>query len=316
MSAGINIGVPQLSWTTVTPFLAALWLKQNIINRPVRHTWVKYLAKQMRLGRFERVTDAIGFRHDGMLINGQHRLMACIEAQTPFDAIVVSGLTEGAFQVTDRGINRTLADVTKMPKPLIADAGMCWRLSTNFTGGRIAEEDITETAAWWSEAYEALAKGITLPRGLSGSPVRVGFGARWALQGTAPGRHYVRSQFQAMMASDTKTMSRATAALWKRILQEKYAAHGHEARNVGAAVCFYCSDPQRSDLEPAVRDVKHAIAELREVMTKMAAAFLAAKDDGSEHPYRFAKDVRQTAIAPRKSARRQGRDRDYPQMSA
>lgn len=304
---------PQLAWTTITPDLARIWMGRNHRNRYVRHTWVKYLAKQMQEGRFERVTDAIGFSENGLLINGQHRLLACIEANRSFEAIVVSGLTERAFQVIDRGIGRTLADVLKMPTTLIADAGICWRLSKNFHGGRIAEEDIADTAAWWSNAYNELMQGISLSRGLRGAGVRVGFGARWAIQATAAGRSYVNSQFHALMASDTLRMSQAIAVLWKRVLQEKYGSHGHEGRITAAAMCFYCADPQRADVVPIIRDMRRPLEELRGIMSNMEAAWVAAETGG--HPYQFAKELRQTAIAPRRSERKAVEEADHHRMS-
>lgn len=290
---------------SVTPALAEKWLKKNLINRHVRKSWVRYLADQIDLGLFVPTTDAIGFRHDGVLVNGQHRLLAIIESGATLDMLVVTGLSDSAFMLIDRGISRTLADVLKLPTALLADAALCWRLTAGLTSTkRISEVDSRDTAAWWSPAHNAMwSGGTTGAKGFSGAPLRVGFGARWAIQTLPDNRQYVRDQYKAMLASNTETMSHATATLWKRIIQERTAGVISSNAIKIAAVAFYCADPVRANVSPAMKNLDLAVEQLRDVVKAMESAYLASPR-GAEHPYTFTKDVIQTRLAPAKSNRK------------
>ena len=90
---------PKPVWTeeTVTPELAADWLNANTHNRPLSNAHVARLSEQMKTGRWALNGDSIGFDWFGVLMVGQHRLYACVEAQTPFVTFVVRGLDPEAF---------------------------------------------------------------------------------------------------------------------------------------------------------------------------------------------------------------------------
>lgn len=96
-------------WKTVTPELAAQWLKKNTRNRPVHSPDVAYLATQMQT-EWSETGESIKFDKYGKLIDGQHRLLACIEAGVPFRTLVVEGLEPASFNKLDQGKKRTLAD--------------------------------------------------------------------------------------------------------------------------------------------------------------------------------------------------------------
>ncbi|MDP2620568.1 MAG: hypothetical protein Q8P46_10395, partial [Hyphomicrobiales bacterium] len=73
----------------ITPELAREWLeKTNRKNRPLSELkWTAY-AVDMLEGRWQYNGDAIRFGSDGVLLDGQHRLMACVEAGIPFETDV------------------------------------------------------------------------------------------------------------------------------------------------------------------------------------------------------------------------------------
>jgi len=45
------------------------------------------------------------------LLNGQHRLLACIKSAAPFQTLVVRGIRRDAFETIDTGVKRSMADV-------------------------------------------------------------------------------------------------------------------------------------------------------------------------------------------------------------
>ena len=96
---------------TITPALAAEYLKLNTHNRPCSTTRIADLAGAMKRGEWINNGDAIRFSDDGVLLDGQGRLKACISAGVSFTTLVVRGLPRDAFKTMDLGKKRNLADM-------------------------------------------------------------------------------------------------------------------------------------------------------------------------------------------------------------
>jgi len=95
----------------ITPEIASEMLVHNTGNRKLRPTVVAQYATDMREGRWHHEADSpIVFDWNGRLINGQHRLQACIKAETPFIARVNRGVDPAAYDVMDQGFRRTAGD--------------------------------------------------------------------------------------------------------------------------------------------------------------------------------------------------------------
>jgi hypothetical protein len=99
---------------TVTPERAAGWLTRNPANRSLSDGLVGSYARDMAAGRWQVNGEAICFDVSGLLINGQHRLYACVMANTPFITAVVRGLPSQARDTMDQGRPRKAADILKM----------------------------------------------------------------------------------------------------------------------------------------------------------------------------------------------------------
>jgi hypothetical protein len=95
----------------VTPKKAMEWLKRNIHNRPFSKIHVGYLVALLRDGKYKLNGEAIKFNSNGDLIDGQHRLMACVESGVSFQSLIVRGLEHEAFDTLDGGRPRSAADV-------------------------------------------------------------------------------------------------------------------------------------------------------------------------------------------------------------
>lgn len=96
---------------TITPALAAEYLKANTHNRPCSTARVADLAGAMKRGEWMDNGDAIRFSDDGVLLDGQGRLKACIAAGVSFNTLVVRDLPREAFKTMDLGKKRNLADM-------------------------------------------------------------------------------------------------------------------------------------------------------------------------------------------------------------
>ena len=96
---------------TITPARAAQWLEANTTNRPLSRAVVRSFADAMRRGEWLVTHQGIAFDDNGVLVDGQHRLAAIIEADRPVELTVFTDVAEGSFDVLDIGKRRTAADV-------------------------------------------------------------------------------------------------------------------------------------------------------------------------------------------------------------
>lgn len=95
----------------VTPKLASKWLAQNKGNRPLSQKTIEQYAAAMTAGEWKLNGDTIRFDIQGNLIDGQHRLHACVKSGKTFQCYVVTDLPVEAFDTIDQGRPRTIADV-------------------------------------------------------------------------------------------------------------------------------------------------------------------------------------------------------------
>ena len=95
----------------VTPARAAEMLDANTSNRPLSRSTVKVFAEAMRRGDWLVTHQGIAFDTNGVLVDGQHRLAAIIEADLPVEVTVFTDVEPGTFDVLDTGKRRNAADV-------------------------------------------------------------------------------------------------------------------------------------------------------------------------------------------------------------
>lgn len=102
---------PDVSIETVTPEMAAQWLECNTGNRKIRKGQVSELVLSLQNGEWQLSTDCIGFDIEGRLVNGQHRLTACIESGKPILVAVMRRIPTKSYDVLDQGAKRFLSDL-------------------------------------------------------------------------------------------------------------------------------------------------------------------------------------------------------------
>lgn len=82
----------------------------NVNNRHVRHSKVTRYARAILSDQWTLNGETVKISDSGKLLDGQHRLLAVIEAQYPASFVVVRGLPESAQETIDIGDKRTLSD--------------------------------------------------------------------------------------------------------------------------------------------------------------------------------------------------------------
>lgn len=103
---------PAFAWMTVTPDLAANWLeKTNTNNRTVVEAHVETLASDMLSGRWRgKNGEAIRFDINGRLVDGQHRLWACVQSGCNFVTLLITGVDPEDYSTIGVGRKKKLAD--------------------------------------------------------------------------------------------------------------------------------------------------------------------------------------------------------------
>lgn len=114
-SKQLSFETPARLRMTITPEQAQQWLETtNTRNRNMSETHWTQLALDMLEGRWRYNGDAIRFGADGVLLDGQHRLKACVEAKMPFETDVIFGLDPGVMSTIDHPKVRTAADIAHL----------------------------------------------------------------------------------------------------------------------------------------------------------------------------------------------------------
>lgn len=93
----------------------------NKKNRGVRKDRLKRLVKAMSMGHFRLNGESIVISKTGCLLNGQHRLLACVESGVAIETVVVLGIEDDTFDTFDQHAARTVGNVLKMNEVEYAD---------------------------------------------------------------------------------------------------------------------------------------------------------------------------------------------------
>lgn len=100
---------------TISPMQAQDLLDHhNPRNRPLKEAGVRRWATEMQAGRWDPDASDIKFDANGMLIDGQHRLSACVRSEVPMGTLIRTGLNPDTQRRVDVGIKRNTADTFKM----------------------------------------------------------------------------------------------------------------------------------------------------------------------------------------------------------
>lgn len=100
----------KINIATIYPDDAEKLLENNPINRKPSKKVIKQYADDMKNGDFLFSNHTVCLSDEGKLLDGQQRLMACVEADSPFSTILVEGLPEHVIKVIDSGKKRSYAD--------------------------------------------------------------------------------------------------------------------------------------------------------------------------------------------------------------
>ena len=96
--------------TKITPKIAKELLLKNTINRPVNESNLYFFVDEIKSGRFVYNGQTIVISDTDKLLDGQHRLLACIETGIDIEVEVIKGVPEDVFHSMDSGRPRKASD--------------------------------------------------------------------------------------------------------------------------------------------------------------------------------------------------------------
>jgi len=156
----------------VTPEMARDFLKRNNGNRNVRTSWVNELARRITNGEWRMTHQGAAIDSDGNLLDGQHRFLAIIKADTPVNMIVVKGCdAENPIDFpVDDGVRRTHADTLGINKSITETAAFIGRILHGVTPSTSRVSAVLD--AFQPTIENLLSVCATAKRGRSAAAVR------------------------------------------------------------------------------------------------------------------------------------------------
>ena len=149
----------EMAVVTITPDVAAEWLEGHVNFRKMNDRKVDQFAAEMAAGNWRLDGAAIRFNKGGDLLDGQHRLMACVTAGVSFTTVVIKGVDESTLPTMDTGTPRKLSDFLaykNVPNAVQVQAvvSLGWRYEHPTPSGapRMIKGTVDEMLAWHDEA--------------------------------------------------------------------------------------------------------------------------------------------------------------------
>jgi hypothetical protein len=217
---------------TVSPDLAARWLKNNFGNRPLREDTVRAYARDMRNGDWAQTHQGLAFNTEDRLIDGQHRLAAIVRAGKTLELMVTFGLRsklEGKELTTmdcvDRGATRSVGDQLTIQHGMkygSITASVCAALAGLCCGERTRRLSVAQTLEVYREFkpdVQFVLENRVKEKGLKASGVLGGFAFAHAAdpevieryfgelnRGAQPEKYPMLALLRAFLTSDQATL--------------------------------------------------------------------------------------------------------------
>lgn len=169
---------PDVRVELITPTKAREYLARNTHNRNLRARVVAAYANDMRTGHWRWNGESIKFSFDGVLLDGQHRLAAVVEADAPVRMLVIRGLPDITQETMDGGTKRRFSDVLTLRGEGHANtlAAACRRIvqwesgskgpGANYTPTNAQMLQVLERYPWLrdgAKVAQRVARGADLP---------------------------------------------------------------------------------------------------------------------------------------------------------
>lgn len=156
---------------TITPDMAEEMLGRNTRNRNIVKSALATIERALLNGEWRLNGEAVKLALDGTILDGQHRLTACVNTRVAFQTLIVRGLPAETQETMDGGAKRTVAQmltiagvananlVGSMAKATVAERtyGFKRALGRNGDIGPVTRSEILAEAYANPEEYQRLS---------------------------------------------------------------------------------------------------------------------------------------------------------------
>lgn len=220
----------------VTPAKAAAWLEKNTDNRRVRAWYVKSLAGIITRGEWKVTHQGVAFSKSKRLLDGQHRLMAVVEANLPVKMCVTYDVADDAFMALDQGINRKLADILSIDSRIAEPLRYACHVIVG--GSRVTPQQALEVGE--CGLMEALQELIdfcgTARKIVSSAPFKLAAALRMMEAKTLQDKQYILAQYRAIVNCELEQMSNASQAIIRQVHNNQMSKKTVTQRTGGLSV--------------------------------------------------------------------------------
>lgn len=104
----------EAKFVRMSPENARALLRRNTHNRDVNGLRVEQYAADMAAGNWHLNGEAVKIGSNGAILDGQHRLLAIVEAGQTIELLIVTGLDPKTQETMDQGLPRSFGDVLQL----------------------------------------------------------------------------------------------------------------------------------------------------------------------------------------------------------
>lgn len=206
--------IPDSGVIEVTPEIAERMLLTSIGNRKLRRSHVDKLAASMKRGEWRLTSQGIGFDTTGALRDGHHRLSAVIKSGITINCLIVTGMPDDAYEVTDIGVLRTYSDRLNMDRKVADVLRLGCEIALKTSKPTIDQMRPIISGAFFDVVNDIINVNRTNRKFFASAPMRL---AAVITLMNGGNREYVISQYQALIAVDFEAMSKASQTLFRQV---------------------------------------------------------------------------------------------------
>lgn len=237
----------------ITPEGASDILRKNTINRKVRKSRVEYFKKIISDGNWQNTHQGICISEDGVLLDGQHRLLAIAACGLNVWVNVTTGAPLESFNVIDDVCPRSITDRVRDEKRIVEMV----RLANSIRQMNNLQMTPFEYSVWkktkfYEMSHQLIKHAGTATANVTISPMRIAVVARALLSSAS--QEYAFSQYRALSLSEFDEMSTRTKSFAKRLAIGKVPVDPRSKQNYSFAMGYSLYDLSSRDLKMYLPD--------------------------------------------------------------
>ena len=241
----------------VSPKDAAEYLRNNTSNRPIRPSLVKDYARQMRNGLWGETHQGIAISYENVMLDGQHRLMAIIEADMAVMLQITTGLSPDAFKLIDKHGKRTNADSLHLSGRVTEPCNFIAKLHLGYVPAAVELDQFVST---YADTINRMVGGTAARRIYSSAPM-VSAACITAIRDS--NMDYVRGQYIALLHSDYDDMTDVSKSFSKQVSMTNINAIGSSGRDIFCRAMIVFDKKKKNNTKLLVKDISFSISEAK-----------------------------------------------------